>query len=858
MKTDDIRERFLQFFEKKGHAIVPGDSLVPTHDPTLLFTGAGMNQFKDQLLGRGKIKFTRVASSQKCLRTADIDNVGKTASHHTFFEMLGNFSFGDYFKKETCKWAWEFLLEGLKLPEERLCASVYDGDDEGYRIWEKDVGLPASKIFRYGEGSNFWPANAPSQGPNGPCGPCSEIFYDQGEAAGCGREDCNPNCRHCERYVEVWNLVFVQFDRRDGGVLEPLDHKGIDTGMGLERVARVTQGVLSNFETDIFVPIINELEDVLGIKYAGDVNVPLFRRIADHIRAVVFCISDGVLPSNEGRGYVVRRLIRRAVRDAMQMGHEKASLYKLVPVIVDVMEKPYPEAKQRRENIARIIKSEEERFIQTYHQGMRRLEEVGTLLKKEGKKAFPPEEAFRLYDTYGFPIEGTAAYCAGEGFSFDESGFEKHMKERTRLSRVTSNISSTVFDEGPVAQLKKSCKGTEFLGYRRGRAKAKVLAIIMDDQLVEDAEKGQSVTVVLDCTPFYGEAGGQAGDTGRLKGKGLSLEVTDTKRADEFVLHRSKVLKGKMSVGDTLTCEVDMERRAAISRNHTATHILHHVLRQVVGEQAEQAGSLVVPERLRFDFNHFQALSKNDISRIEDLVNEKIIEDSPVKVEEMSQEEAKRRGAIALFGEKYGEKVRLVNVGGYSLELCGGVHLRRTGEAGLFKIVGEGSVAAGIRRIEALTGPAAISSLREKERTIERLADMLKVHEGGLADRAEGLLAEVKGLEKEIKRLKKGSLGKSTSDLITRAKEVSGVKIVTERLEGAKADDLRRTADTLKASTPSIAIVLASAENGSVVVITSLSKDLVKRGLHAAEIAKGVAKVIGGGGGGRADMAQAG
>ncbi|MEE9584225.1 MAG: alanine--tRNA ligase, partial [Candidatus Brocadiales bacterium] len=437
MNTNDLRELFLKFFEKKGHVIVPSDSLVPTHDPTLLFTGAGMNQFKDELLGRGELTYTRAVSSQKCLRTGDIDNVGKTASHHTFFEMLGNFSFGDYFKKEAIEWTWEFLLEELKLSPDRLCASIYENDEEAYRIWEKTIGISSSKVFRYGEDCNYWPASAPSQGPNGPCGPCSEVFYDQGEAAGCGRKDCNPNCEHCERFVEIWNLVFVQYDRKGPGVLEPLDHKSIDTGMGLERTARVLQGVSNNFDTDIFVPIIAELEDILGKKQKDKGDVARFRRIADHIRAVVFCISDGVLPSNEGRGYVERRLIRRAVRDAMHMGHEKASLYKLVPVIADMMERPYPEVKKRRENIARIIKNEEERFLQTYRQGMRLLEEVGASLKKEGKKMFPPEEAFRLYDTYGFPIEGTAAYCADEGFGFDESGFEKYMEERARLSRVT-------------------------------------------------------------------------------------------------------------------------------------------------------------------------------------------------------------------------------------------------------------------------------------------------------------------------------------------------------------------------------------------------------------------------------------
>lgn len=871
MRTNDIRKRFLKFFEKRGHVIVPSDSLVPTLDPTLLFTGAGMNQFKDMLVGKGKLEFTRATSCQKCLRTGDIDNVGKTSSHHTFFEMLGNFSFGDYFKKEAIQWAWEFLLEELKLPRDRLCASVYEKDEEAYEVWEKTVGLPITKIYRFGEKENFWPSNAPSQGPNGPCGPCSEIFYDQGEAVGCGRKDCQPNCPHCERFVEVWNLVFVQYDRKDLGVLDPLGHKGIDTGMGLERIARVMQGVYSNFDIDIFTPIIKNLEEVLGVRYHPEAEEGrLLRRIADHMRAVVFCISDGVLPSNEGRGYVERRLLRRALRDAMQMDLERASLYKLVPVIVDVMEEPYPEVKQRRENIASIIKNEEERFLDTYSQGIHRLEEVVERLEKGGIKVLPGEEAFRLYDTYGFPFESTQAYCQSRGISVDISSFEKYMEERVKLSRVTSGITQAVFDVGPIAQLKEVYQGTEFLGYKGGRVEAQVIGIISEEQLINSAEKGQTVQVVLDRTPFYGEAGGQIGDTGFLKAKGVLLEVVDTKKAEDFIVHHAKVIKGKIAPGDNLTCEVDLERRAGISRSHTATHILHHVLRKVLGEHAEQAGSLVAPDRLRFDFNHFQALRAEELARVEDLVNEKILEDSPVKAEEMTQEEAKGRGAIALFGEKYGERVRLVNIGDYSLELCGGIHLRRTGEIGLFKVLGEGSVAAGIRRIEAHTGPAALKKIRQREAVLQELTGTLKAKEEGLIERVEGLLKEIKRLEKELVKLKEEKLklvvsagpGRVAEAMgITRFRnfeDVSGVKIATAMREGATVEDLRKEADSLRAQYPSIAIVLASAENGRVVMITSLSQDLVKKGLHAGEIAKDVAKLIGGGGGGKPDMAQAG
>ncbi len=857
MKTNELRQRFLQFFQKKGHTVVPSDSLVPTLDPTLLFTGAGMNQFKDMLLCKGKLEFTRATSCQKCLRTGDIENVGKTSSHHTFFEMLGNFSFGDYFKKEAIRWAWEFLLKELRLAPECLYASIYEDDGEAFEIWNKVIGLPPGKILLFGEKENFWPSNAPSLGPNGPCGPCSEIFYDQGEKVGCGRKDCQPNCPNCERFVEVWNLVFVQFNRVGEMKLEPLQNRSIDTGMGLERIARVMQGVYTNFDIDIFIPIIRNIEEILGKRYVPQQEEGrLFRRIADHMRAVVFCISDGVLPSNEGRGYVERRLMRRAVRDAMSLsGLEEAALYKLVPIITEVMEVPYAEVRQRRDNIARIIKNEEEKFLSTYQQGIQRLEEVVAELKRSGGKALSGEEAFRLYDTYGFPLESTVDYCESMGLGVDTHGYERYMRDRMSLSRSASGLVAAVFDVGPVARLKETASATEFLGYLGGSVEGRVVGIVKDNTLVSRASRGEEVQVVLDRTTFYGEAGGQVGDIGYLRGNGVELEVLDTKRAEDFFLHQVKVIKGELKMGISLQCQVDLERRKAISRSHTATHLLHHVLRKVLGDHAEQAGSLVAPDRLRFDFHHFQALTKEELTRVEDTVNELIRGDAPVASEEMPVEEARRRGAIALFGEKYGERVRLVDIGGYSKELCGGIHLHRSGEVGLFKLIGEGSVAAGIRRVEALTGPLALQKLRETEEVLEKLSITLKVPEKAVLQRVEALLGE-------IKKLEKGTLGDQLRDfvaegLLKEAREVNGVKVVVQKLEALRVDDLRKVIDYMKAL-PSVVAILATREEDRAVIITYASKELVKKGFNASEIAKNVAKVIGGGGGGKADMAQAG
>ena len=858
METNVIRRKFLSFFEKKGHSLFPSDSLVPEDDPTLLFTGAGMNQFKDMFLGKGTLGVKSAATCQKCIRTGDIENVGKTPMHHTFFEMLGNFSFGDYFKLEAIEMAWEFMLNEMKLPKERLSVSIYLDDEESYDIWLKKIGVPEDKIYRFGEKENFWPANAPSDGPNGPCGPCSEIFYDRGEDVGCGRKECAPDC-DCGRFVEVWNLVFTQFDRKDGGVLEPLPNKNVDTGMGLERMASVMQDVSTNFEIDIFKPIIQNISEITEVKYDSQTeNGKLMNRIADHIRAIIFCISDGVLPSNEGRGYVERRLLRRAVRDGLKLGKEECFLYKLVPIIADVMHEAYSEIKQRRENIARIIKNEEERFHETLFMGNKRLDELMEGLRRSGQKRLSGQDAFQLYDTFGFPFEMTKSILEESGLNVDESGFEREMEKQREQARSSTQMTGNIFDEGPIGIIKETAKETTFLGYENCEIESRVIGLIIDEKLVKAADTGQEVHIVLDQTPFYAEAGGQVGDTGIVQTENSKVEVSNTKKSNDIIVHIGKVVEGKIKTNENVTCVIDKGRRAAIKRNHSATHLLHYTLRQVVGQHAEQSGSLVAPERLRFDFHHFEGIKKDEIARIEELMNERIMENTPVATEEMALDKARKAGATALFGEKYGENVRVVSIGDYSQELCAGTHVKNTGEIGLFKITSESSIAAGIRRLEAVTGNDALTRIRQKEKTLDRLCNVLDVQENMAVQRAEELMLQVRDLRKDVQKAKKEGTREFSSELIANAREISGVKIVTEVIEGVDIDDLRKTVDSLKESLGSVAIVLGTTEYGKVTLITSLSNDLVKKGLHAGNIARDIAKIVGGGGGGRADMAQAG
>jgi len=858
MKTDEIRRRYLKFFEGKGHVIWPSDSLVPENDPTILFTPAGMNQFKDMYLGKGNLKFKRATTSQKCLRTGDIDNVGRTARHHTFFEMLGNFSFGDYFKRETIEWAWEFLLNEMKLAERFLTVSVYADDDEAYEIWSKRIRVPANKIYRFGAKDNFWPADAPTQGPNGPCGPCSEIFYDLSQGRGCGKPKCGPDC-DCGLHIEIWNLVFTQFDRRDGGVLAPLPSKNIDTGMGLERMAAVMQGVKSNFDIDILSVIVKAIASAVGVCYeASAPEGVLARRIADHVRAVVFCISDGVLPSNEGRGYVERRLLRRAVRDGVQLGKAEPFLHTLVPLIADVMREPYPEIGQRGEYIAQVIKSEEERFHQTLAQGNVLLDELTAEMKKTGRKVLAGADAFRLYDTYGFPLEMTEAILDEQGFSVDKKGFEQEMEQQRARSRDGSDMKGDVFDTGPIGEIKKFSKGTPFVGYETTEAGGKIIAIIVGEQLVQELGQGKSGALVLDATPFYGETGGQVGDTGVIAAGESLFKVLDAKKMGDFIVHVGEAAQGTLRVGSSVNAKVDADRRAAIARNHTATHLLHHALRAIVSQRAEQSGSLVAPDRLRFDFTHFAALTPEQLRKIEALVNELILGDAALEATQTTVAEAKKAGAMALFGEKYGEVVRLVNIGGYSKELCGGTHTHRTGQIGAFKILRESSVAAGIRRIEAVTGTGVLDVIEQKSVLLGQVCGLLNASEADLVTRVQALLDQEKALRKQIETLKRSESKKSSAEILASAKDIGGVKVIAEKIENAEAADLRQMADSLRKAAKSAMIALGSVANEKPVVILAATPDAVKRGVHCGELAKAVAAVLGGGGGGRPDMAQAG
>ncbi len=753
MNANELRRIFLGFYEKRGHKVRPGDCLVPENDPTVLFTPAGVNQFKDQLLGK-RIKFRRATTCQKCLRTDDIEKVGRTPGHHTFFEMLGNFSFGDYFKEEAIVWGWEFVVEELGMSPERLNVSVYEGDEESLKIWVEKAGLPEERVWKFDAGENFWPANAPAEGPNGPCGPCSEIFYDMGEEAG---ED---------RHVEIYNLVFTEFNRLEGGVLEPLPSKNIDTGMGLERVVAVLEGGKTNFDTSLFRPIIDEICRVTGAKYdPGKESARSIRRIADHARAVVFCIADGVLPSNQGRGYVERRLLRQAVMDGRGLGVEGESfLYRLVPAITEVMAEPYPEVKERRENIAGIVKAEEERFLVTLDRGIREMEGIRDTILRRRKPTgyrtqpfvvmleFPAEDAFRLYDSSGLPLDIIAKQCTDWKMTLDMDEFNRMLSQQREQARQGTKISAGIFDNGPLAELKNEVGSVEFVGYEKLRADGKLLSIIKEGEAAESASAGDGeVELIFDRTPFYGEAGGQAGDTGEIRGKGAEAQVLDCAKADDFIIHRAKILKGEMRVGEEYELAVDEGRRRAIKRAHTATHLLHRALREVLGEHAEQAGSLVAPDRVRFDFPHPQRVSQRELREIERLVNGWILENRPVAVDETTYEEARRQDAIALFGEKYGERVRMVQVEGVSKELCGGTHAKATGDIGSFKVVSEGSIGTGLRRVEAVVGEEAFRRLNELEDEVGVVCDLLRCQEGRLRTRVEELVEEVHELETALK-----------------------------------------------------------------------------------------------------------
>jgi alanyl-tRNA synthetase len=751
MTGDDLRSKFLAYFEQRGHAIVKSSLLVPDDDPTLLFTNAGMVQFKRTLLGEDKRPYVRAASSQKCVRAGgkhnDLENVGYTRRHHTFFEMLGNFSFGDYFKEQAIDLAWDLMTRGYHIPEERLWVSVYEKDDEAHGLWSHNTGIPEDRIVRLGEKDNFW-----SMGDTGPCGPCSEILIDQGEEIGCGRSECRVGC-DCDRYLEIWNLVFMEFNRDESGKMTPLPKPSIDTGMGLERLAAVVQGHTSNYETDFFMPIIKEIETLSGHRLLESPEIDVsIKVIADHSRAAAFLVGDGVLPSNEGRGYVLRRILRRAIRYGRSLGLTRPFLHQTAGKVSEVMKAAYPELLEADAYLKNIIKGEEERFLGTLDTGLRVLEDALGELKDKNISEVPGHLIFKMYDTYGFPVDLIQDIVRDDGMSLDMTGFEQAMDEQ----RLRSRAHTIAYPKDwPYTKLSSEGVRTDFVGHNLTTIDSEVLMVVRDGKAVEEASRGDSIELVTAKTPFYGEAGGQVGDRGRISDSDFEMEVSDTvKDPNDIIIHKGAVSQGSISSGQTVTLTVDQERRLAIARNHTATHILHAVLRQILGDHVKQSGSLVAPDRLRFDFTHFSALDEEMLQEIERLVNDRIQQNIAVHTEEMDAEEALKAGAIALFEEKYGDRVRLVAVEDFSKELCGGTHTERTGDVGLFKIVSEGSVAAGVRRIEALTGKSAVSHTQQISRTLHTLAQMLKAKPEEVADRFQKVLTQVKGMEKELDTMK--------------------------------------------------------------------------------------------------------
>ncbi len=857
MEFRKIRELFLDFFRQKGHEIVPSSPLIPIDDPTLLFTNAGMVQFKKVFLGDEKRPYKRAASVQKCMRAGgkhnDLENVGYTKRHHTFFEMLGNFSFGDYFKTEAILWAWELLVEKYGLPQERLYASVYLDDDEAYSIWEREVGLPSDRIVRLGQEDNFW-----TMGDTGPCGPCSEIIIDQGADLGCGRPECAPGC-DCDRYLEIWNLVFTEYNRDSSGRLTPLPRPNIDTGMGLERLAAVVQGVKSNYETDMFRGIISSIEDIAGCEYGKHERRDVaFKVISDHSRATSFLIADGVIPSNEGRGYVLRRIIRRAIRFGQLLGIKRPFLSEVCIRVIEIMGRDYNELVQAKNTITQIVSNEEKRFADTLSYSMSILEEEIERLRSQKQDIIPGGLIFKLYDTYGLPVDIVEDVARDEGFKLDMDGYKKAMQRQRAISQRSWKA-----DTGGASEVLREvlAKGisTKFCGYDTLSSNSKILGIILEGKLADRLEKGQEADIILDLTPFYGEAGGQLGDTGYIRGKDLLFKVRDTKRPTfDIILHRGIVEQGSVFTGQEVRAEVDRGRRNAIALNHTSTHLLHAVLREILGEHVKQAGSLVAPDRLRFDFSHFTRISWDQIEEIEELVNRLIRENHLVKVKEMPRDEAIRSGAMAIFEEKYGETVRVVEIGdGISRELCGGTHTTRTGNIGFFKIISEGSVASNVRRIEAITGETAIRYVQEKIRELRHASSLLKTSLEDMLPRLERLLAEHKEKDRQIESLKMRLLSGKAEDITSGIREIGGVKVIAKLLEVESQKDLRDAADRIKDKIKSGIIVVGAEAKGKAMLTCMITKDLTDR-FNAGEIIKEISAIVGGKGGGRPDMAQGG
>jgi len=857
LSSREIRASFLRFFEERGHRVVPSAPLVPEGDPTLLFTNAGMVQFKRLFLGEEIRDYRRAASSQKCMRVSgkhnDLENVGRTARHHTFFEMLGNFSFGDYFKRDAIVWAWELLTKVWGIPPGKLFVTVFREDDEAAELWAREVGVPANRITRLDEADNFW-----QMGDTGPCGPCSEIYYDWGPQPGCPKGDaCDPAC-DCGRWLEIWNLVFMQFNRDASGVMTPLPKPSIDTGAGLERVAAVLQGVYWNYDTDLFRPILARAQDLSGVRLGQDPEKDVsLRVVADHARSVTFLIADGVLPSNEGRGYVLRRILRRAARHGVLLGVERPFLFAVADTVIDEMGDAYPALVERRAYITDRVRREEERFLETLSKGLALLEEEVRKARAAGQDVLPGDVVFKLYDTFGFPVDLTEDILAGHRMRFDHAGFDAAMNEQRERARAAWKGSGAAA-VGPIYSQLAADFETRFLGYEQLAVESRVLALVSGGAGVVQAREGDAVEVIVEETPFYAESGGQVGDRGILETPTGRVDVEDVQRpACGLVVHRGKVARGEVHVDQPARLVVDSMHRFGAVRHHSGTHLLHSALREVLGKNATQRGSLVTPGRLRFDFSHDAPLTRQQLETIEDLVNGWIGENAPAQVEQLSYREAIDAGAIAMFGEKYGDEVRVVTFGEFSKELCGGTHARASGDIGVLKVVSEGGVASGVRRIEALTGAEALRRWREQEHALARTAELLRAPVGDVEQRVEKLLDERRALERELEALRGEQRRAASGDIVSQAEDIAGVKVLTAKVEGVAGDGLRAMVDELRDKLGSAVVLLAAPADGRVTLALGVTPDLKGR-LAAGDLIRETAAIVGGKGGGRPDFAQAG
>lgn len=846
MTSKELRKAFLDYFSSKQHKIVESSPLIPQGDPSLLFTTAGMVQFKPHFAGEIELTYTRAASCQKSLRTTDLENVGKTPRHHTFFEMLGNFSFGDYFKEGSIEFAWEFSTQIVKLDPKRIWVSVFEDDDEAYNIWNKKIGIPADKIVRLGKKDNFWgPA-----GDTGACGPCSELYYDLGDEFSCGDPACKPGC-DCSRYLEYWNLVFNQFNYTLEGKFVPLPRTGIDTGMGLERLSLISQGVKSVYETDLFRPFIEKVEALAGAKYEGD-NKPAFNVIADHIRAVVFVVSEGILPSNEGRGYVIRRILRRAIRFGKTIGIEKPFMYQLVDIISEMMGDQYPEIRKSADNAKKVIKAEEERFFQTLNSGVNYINNLIAELKKQKDNVLSGEEAFKLYDSMGFPLDLTREIAEDAGLTVDSARFEELMEQQRDRGRQQWKMENSQIEE-----ILKNIPDTEYTGDTKTTDTGKVLLVFNAEGILANGNSGDEIMLVLDKTPFYGESGGQVGDVGTIKSGEMVADIYDTKKHENVIYHLCKIKDGSVKKGDTVEAEVNSVRKKSIARNHSVTHLVQKALKAVLGDHVRQLGSLVQPDRMRFDFSHFAGLKPDEIIRVEEMVNDAIMQNLDVDIKHLSKEDAVKQGALAFFGDKYGETVRVVTMGNYSKELCGGTHVKHTGDIGFFKIVSENSISSGTRRLECVTGKGALDYVNNNIITLRKIEEVINAKGDETPERVENLVRKIKELEKEIKKLKSGA-SSAKEDIHSKLEKMGNFNVLFMEAPIEDPKDLRTFSDQIKNSLPSYITVLCVKDNEKLQYLSSVSGDNVEKGISAGELVQAINQVTNGKGGGKPLMAQGG